>query len=230
MRWPLKLLCVALTVLLALDAAAADARKKKPAAPQPAATQQPPASAPAATEVPVKVDPAMLRILIYTSIIALNQANLTGNYSVLRDLASPSFREANSPARLTDIFASIRRRNLDLSPILLLDPKLVRPPARMANGLLHVTGFFPSAPEQVNFDLAFQPVGGKWLLFGIALNTSPAATAQAQAAPVPAQAAASDHSATADNAKPNRLSFGAAASGAGNDAAPPAPVPAKAAR
>jgi hypothetical protein len=124
-------------------------------------------------------DGPKLRLLIYTTLIAINQANLTGNYSVVRDLAAPGFREANSVARLTEIFAALRQRNLDLSPILLLDPKLVRPPAFMDNGLFRLSGFFPSTPEQVNFDLAFQPAGGRWLLFGIAINTSPAPNAPA---------------------------------------------------
>ena len=57
----------------------------------------------------------------------------------------------------------------------------MRPPAFMDNGLLRLSGFFPSAPEQVNFDLAFQQVAGRWLLFGIAVNTSPAPNAVASA-------------------------------------------------
>lgn len=132
-------------------------------------------------------NPYKLSILIRTTIIALNQANLTGNYSVVRDLAAPSFREVNSSARLAEIFSGLRRRHLDLSPILLLEPKLVRPPALMDNGSLRLSGFFPSAPEQVNFDLAFQRVGGQWRLFAISLGTRrvavPASTAGPAAQP-----------------------------------------------
>ena len=38
------------------------------------------------------------------------------------------------------------------------------------NGLMHMTGFFPSVPEQVNFDLAYAPVNGQWRLFGISVG------------------------------------------------------------
>ncbi|MBK5199245.1 MAG: hypothetical protein JJE37_13360 [Methyloceanibacter sp.] len=40
--------------------------------------------------------------------------------------------------------------------------------------MLRITGFFLTKPEQVNFDLAFQPVDGQWRLFGISVNTSQA--------------------------------------------------------
>ena len=180
MRRQVGLSCVVLlTILVGLQPAAAAGRSKKAPPPQAAAS----APAPAPQQV-TGADADRLRLLIYTTLIAVNQANLTGNYSVLRDLAAPGFREVNSAARLTEIFGDIRRRNLDLSPILLLDPKLVRPPALTANGNLRVSGFFPSAPEQVNFDMVFQPVGGRWLLFGVALNTSPAANAGAAGAPM----------------------------------------------
>ena len=67
--------------------------------------------------------------------------------------------------------------------------------------MLRLSGFFPSAPEQVNFDLAFQLVKDHWLLFGIALNTSPAATAAAPSAPAAAPEPAPTQ-ATASNAAP----------------------------
>ncbi len=56
--------------------------------------------------------------------------------------------------------------------------------------MLRITGFFPTSPERVNFDLIFQPVQGKWRLYGIAANTqkcaSPAAAPAPQSAPAPA--------------------------------------------
>ena len=159
MRWQLRLLCVALISLLGLQSAATETAIKKPTAATgetaikkaaPAKAAKPPAASAAA---PVAVpDGPRLRLLIYTTLIAVNQANLTGNYSVLRDLAAPSFREVNSSARLAEVFSALRRRDLDLSPILLLDPKLVRPPALTDNTLLRLSSVPSSAPEQVNFD------------------------------------------------------------------------------
>ena len=51
-------------------------------------------------------------------------------------------------------------------------------------GLIRIVGFFPTSPERVNFDLIFQPVQSRWRLFGIAVNTTPAApTKQTESAP-----------------------------------------------
>ena len=126
-----------------------------------------------------------LLILINSALIALNQANATGNYTVLRDMAAPALKRANSPERLAKVFSNLRSRNLDLSPIVLFQPKLYRKPEINQRGMLRITGFFPTSPERVNFDLIFQPVQGKWRLFGIAVNTQKAPPPQA-AAPAPA--------------------------------------------
>lgn len=113
-------------------------------------------------------------VLIRRILLTLNDANQTGNYTVLRDIGAPGFASANSAAKLGAIFASLRGSNLDLSPIVLFDPKLVKPPKIDDNGMLRLTGFIPTAPQQVNFDLMFQNLNSKWKLFGIAVNTSPA--------------------------------------------------------
>ncbi len=136
-----------------------------------------------------------LVMMIQSALIALNQANATGNYTVFQEMAAPSFQQVNSPTQLTEVFAELRHRNLDLSPILLFEPRLLRNPEMNAQGLLRVTGFFPTAPERVNFELIFQPVQGRWRFFGVAVNTTRvqqavAPPAQPEAAPAKAAAPA----------------------------------------
>lgn len=118
----------------------------------------------------------LLNLLIRTTLIALNQANQTGNYSVLRDLAAPSFQRANSSAKLAEIFAALRKRNLDLSPILFLEPKLIRQPKIDEAGMLRLSGFMPSEPERVLFDMLFQRLDNRWQLFGISVDVRPPET------------------------------------------------------
>jgi hypothetical protein len=140
-----------------------------------------------ATPGPAIPSDQKLATLIFSTLIALNQANATGNYSVLRDMGAPGFQTANSAARIAEAFANLRQRNLDLSPILLFQPKLLRKPVLDAQGMLRVTGFFATQPERVNFDLIFELVGGQWRLFGMAVDTSqappPAAASVGQTAP-----------------------------------------------
>ena len=116
-----------------------------------------------------------LAIMIKTSLIAFNHANATGNYAVLRELASPSFRQANTPARLGEIFQAQRKQNVDLSPVVVLQPQLLRPAWIDGRGRLRLEGFFRSRPEQVNFTLTFEVIGDKWQLFALGIHTAPAA-------------------------------------------------------
>ncbi len=131
--------------------------------------QQPRAPALAAQGNVVPKTEALL-MMIRTTLIALNHANRTGNYTVLRDLAAPSFQATNNPARLGQIFAKLRAKNLDLSPIVLVSPQLLAKPAITAQGMLHIRGLFPTRPLQINFELLFQPVTGHWRLFGLSVK------------------------------------------------------------
>ncbi|MET0049098.1 MAG: hypothetical protein ABW066_15055 [Sedimenticola sp.] len=113
-----------------------------------------------------------IAVMIKSAVVAFNHANLTGNYSVLRDLAAPSFRDQNSSASLAEIFQKLRKRKVDLGPIILYQPKLPRKPWINQRGLLRVVGFFATRPEQVNFNLAYTMVGNRWALFSIGITTS----------------------------------------------------------
>ena len=135
---------------------------------------------------PAQIDRNGVLILIRETLIALDQANKTGNYTVLRDLGSPAF-QANTSAKLAEIFAPERRDNLDLSGVAVLEPQLSLLPQIEANGLLHMTGFFPSAPQQVNFDVAFAPVNGQWKLFGISVGLAHTGPSAPEPPPPPAQ-------------------------------------------
>lgn len=126
-------------------------------------------------------DKKALTILVRNTIAALNQANRTGNYTVFRDLGSASFRIGNTPARLAGIFTKLRKRNLDLSPIVLFNPQFKEGPLIDNTGMLRMAGKFPTKPLSVQFDLAYQWAGGQWLLYGIWVGTKPAAAAPASA-------------------------------------------------
>ena len=99
--------------------------QKAPDQPNPQEAKPEPRAAP---PVPMPSDDVLL-MLIRSTLIALNQANTTGNYTVFREMGAPGFQEANSPAQLTESFADLRHRNLDLSPDSIVPAKTV-PQAR----------------------------------------------------------------------------------------------------
>lgn len=169
------------------------------------------AHAQASAPKPAQIDRNGVLMLVRSTLLALDHANKTGNYTVLRDLGAPGF-QANSAARLGEIFAKLRNDNLDLSGVAVIDPQLNLLPQIEANGLMRMAGFFPSVPSQVNFDLAFAPVNGQWRLFGISVSigqSGPAAptppVAQKPPAPDGARQPASAKPATAKPAPATKL-------------------------
>ena len=124
-------------------------------------------------------DNIVLVQLVRASISALNQANFTGNYAVLRDLGAPGFRNANTAAQLAVAFSDLRNQNIELRPLLVIDPVFTPPPRFTKRGKLHLSGYFPSRPQRVKFELWYEAVAGRWRLFGISVNTEPAKAASA---------------------------------------------------
>ena len=150
-------------ILAALVAPCASQAEKKAGAPAEKAPL-------VGTATPTMPDAYKLNMLVRTTLIALSQANQTGNYSVLRDLGTPQFQAMNTDARLGEIFSSLRVRNLDFSPVIFFDPKLIRPAAVQPNGVLRLTGYIDTRPERILFDLGFELVQEQWRLAAIIVD------------------------------------------------------------
>jgi hypothetical protein len=138
---------------------------------------QPPAAASTAHQ---PVSPAQAVYLVRSTLMMLNDANRSGNYTVLRDLAAPDFQAKNSPADLAQSFADLRRRSFDLFATALLAPQFTAGPVLDTDGRLRMTGFFPTRPLQIEFDLMFQAVSGEWRLLAVSVATPQAPAAQSQ--------------------------------------------------
>ncbi len=115
--------------------------------------------------------------LIRSALLTLNDANRSGNYSVLRDLAAPEFQARNSAADLALAFSELRARKFDLFGAALLAPRLSAPPTIDAGGMLRLSGNIPTRLLQIDFDLLFQNAGASWRLYGLSVAT-PVAAAQ----------------------------------------------------
>lgn len=184
-RLPALLLAVAVSPPLAGEAGAQATRPSPPPATRQAAA--PPQVAPPISNVPVP-DSLELAKLVWSTIAAIDHANLAGNYSVLRDLSAPGFQVNNDAARLAEIFASLRASRIDLSNALLLAPIYRTPPTIVSPGLMRVQGSFGLRPVAIDFDLAFQWVAGRWRLFGVGI--SPRGIAAQMPGPAPTAAPA----------------------------------------
>jgi hypothetical protein len=151
----------------------ADAPQPEESAQAPSvAAREAPAKTPQINRQPQMPSEATMVALVREAVMALNQANATGNYSVLRELGAPGFQQLNSSGQLADAFADLRKRKLNLTPVTVIAPTFTNAPAIDSAGRLRLTGGFPSRPEQVNFDTLFQLVDDTWKIFGIGVNTS----------------------------------------------------------
>ncbi|HYI39123.1 MAG TPA: hypothetical protein VE053_02265 [Allosphingosinicella sp.] len=136
-------------------------------------------TAPAQAQRPAAVvnsipDQAGLARMVWSTMAAVDHANKTGNYNVLRGLGSPDFQTANGAPALSRIFASLRESGINLSDTLSIEPSYEFPPA-LEGGMLRLRGAFRMRPQAVQFDLLYQWNQG-WMLNGIAVRTVPYST------------------------------------------------------
>lgn len=155
------------------------------------AVAPPQAAPPVAYSAPVSTQPLPDELqrarLIWTTMVAIQQANESGNYSVLRDISAPAFQMVNDPSKLGQVFNGIRATNVDLSNTLLLAPTYTRPPGIDNQGMMHLEGGFGLRPTAVLFSLTFQWVSNRWKLFGVSVGARSIASgvSPTPAAPLP---------------------------------------------
>lgn len=125
---------------------------------------QPPAS--------IRPTPSQLELskLIWSTFAAVDHANRSGNYSVLRDISSQGFQIANNAARLSEIFAGLRNAQLDLTNAFLVPPTYLEAPRLVREDLFQVTGIFQLRPISLGFDFTYQWEQGQWKLYAISIT------------------------------------------------------------
>ncbi|HEV7660167.1 MAG TPA: hypothetical protein VGO55_10010 [Allosphingosinicella sp.] len=159
---------IACALLIGMGSAQAALGQPRPR-PAPAPARAPPAAA----NLPVPDRLTSLKML-WSMMAAVDHANRTGNYSVLRDLGSAAFQSRNNPANLAAIFAGLRERNVDLADTLVVTPNWEIAPTIIQPQVLRMRGSFPLRPEAIAFDLLFTWDGG-WRLDAIAVQALPGA-------------------------------------------------------
>ena len=106
-----------------------------------------------------------LEALVKTSLLSFNDANVTGNYTVLHAKLSKPFREQLSAgAAEGDLQGFQREEHRHRAHGGAASRATSQPPSIDAEGKLVVKGYFPTEPIRVNFNLAFIPSDGEWKL------------------------------------------------------------------
>ena len=113
----------------------------------------------AETTVP---SPLLQEILIKTYLLSLNDANVTGNYTVLQAKLAKPFRDQFSPDRLKQVFKAFADKKIDFG-LIAAKPPVASSPATIDNrGALLLRGYFDTRPSRVIYELDFLPSEGEW--------------------------------------------------------------------
>lgn len=121
-------------------------------------------------------DENTLARLVWSTMVALDNANRTENYSVLYSLGAPEFQRRNSPDRLSALFSDLRRNRVDVGRAILTSPTYYQPPSILPDGSLRMRGGFDYRPNSIRFDLIYTNVGGGWRIKAISVVEMDAAT------------------------------------------------------
>lgn len=118
-----------------------------------------------------------LEMLVKATLATLNDANLTGNYSVLHARSSRQVREQLTPQTFSDAFKAFRDQQIDIAPVLTLRPTFREKPAIGEESRLVLKGHFDTSAQRgrfvavrydrVAFDIDFIQSEGTWKMIKV---------------------------------------------------------------
>ena len=118
-------------------------------------------------------DENVLARLVWSSMVALDNANRTNNYEVFHAIGSPGFRENYSVDDLRTTFAGLREGRVDIGRAVMTTPTYYLAPGFDENGFLRLRGAFEFRPNAIRFDILYRQVGGGWRIEAISVAEMP---------------------------------------------------------
>ena len=107
-------------------------------------------------------DQSRQEALIKTTLLTFNDANVTGNYSVLHAKSAKPFRDQFTPARLKETFKEFAEKHIDFDVIAAKTPLLTQETKLDEDGRLALQGYFDTTPSHVYYDLRYILSEGEW--------------------------------------------------------------------
>lgn len=101
-------------------------------------------------------------VLIKASLLTLNDANVTGNYTILHAKLSKPFREQFSADRLKQSFREFADKKTDWEAVAAMSPVPTRNSHIDKDGTLILRGYFDAGSRHVVYELDFIPSEGEW--------------------------------------------------------------------
>lgn len=128
----------------------------------------------AAARVESKVPSALIQeVLIKTYLLTLNDANITGNYAVLRAKLAKPFRDQFDAEKLKNVFKSFSDKKIDYGIIAAKPPVASSESKIDSRGALILRGYFETTPSRVSYEFDFIPSEGEWKPIKLNVHVKP---------------------------------------------------------
>ena len=101
-------------------------------------------------------------VLVKSTLLTFNDANVTGNYAVMHAKLSKPFRDAFPPERLKEVFKVFHEKRIDFDLIVAKPPTASKPAQINDNGVLMLHGYFDTTPSRVYYELDYIMSDGEW--------------------------------------------------------------------
>lgn len=109
-------------------------------------------------------------ILIVSTLLRFNDANLSGNYSVFREMASLDFQSRNSEQDIARAFATFRSEGVNIEEVVVREILPDESGETLHDGILRLAGIIELSRFQMSYELRFQDERGVWRLQSINLD------------------------------------------------------------
>ncbi|WP_193187160.1 hypothetical protein [Nisaea sediminum] len=106
-------------------------------------------------------------ILIVSTLLRFNDANLSGNYSLFREMASLDFQNKNSEQDIARAFASFRQEGVNIEEVAVREILPDEDGETVHDGVLRLSGEIELSRFRMTYLLRFQAERGVWRLYSI---------------------------------------------------------------
>jgi hypothetical protein len=121
--------------------------------------------------------PMVEEVMVKTSLLTLNDANLTGNYTVMHAKMAKPFRDKFGADTLKQAFKAFAGQHID---VIAAKPIVATSDARLSSsGALMLRGYFDTTPSRLNYELDYAVSEGEWKLISIDVKVKGESTSDA---------------------------------------------------
>jgi hypothetical protein len=107
-------------------------------------------------------DATMQEMLIKSTLLTFNDANVTENYTVLHAKMSKPFRDQFPPDRLKTAFKDFSDKHIDIALVAAKIPVPDMPASINDDGVLTLEGHFDTSPKKLKYILGYIMSDGEW--------------------------------------------------------------------